>query len=337
MNREHSGDTQKEERNTVTLVVPIYNMEKYLPRCLDSILAQTSQEFEAILVDDGSTDSSGSMCDRFATAHPERIRVLHKPNGGLSSARNAGIDAAQGDFITFPDPDDWLEAEYVETLLQAQREYQADLVCLGHYVDTDVSFTYGYPEMEPILLKGAEGQRNLLLGRKMHGFCWNKLYRMELIRELGLRFSNEMGDREDLFFTYSYLAHCTVTLHDPSRRVYHYYQRRDSSTRRSFDAAQLGTLQAFVRIMDDHRQTDPQLVQAAADELCTEAVNLLWNYENSAVDLPQVREDLILRIRQLLPSYLLSSTFHAGRKFQAILAAISPRLYVLLKNTIHRT
>lgn len=132
-------------------------MERYLPRCLDSILAQTSREFEAILVDDGSTDSSGSLCDRAAAAHPEWIRVVHKPNGGLSSARNAGIDRARGEFITFPDPDDWLEPEYVEALLQAQREYQADLVCLGHYVDTDESYTYGYPEMEPILMKGVEG------------------------------------------------------------------------------------------------------------------------------------------------------------------------------------
>ena len=171
----------------------------------------------------------------------------------------------------------------------------------------------------------------------MHGFCWNKLYRMEIIRERGLRFSNEMGDTEDLFFTYSYLSHCTLTLHDPPRRVYHYYQRRDTSTRRSFAVAQLGTLQTYERIMEEHEQTDPQLVQAAADELCTEAVNLLWNYENSTMDMPHVRVDLIRLIRRLLPGYLLSGTFGVGRKFQTILAAIAPKLYVRLKNTVHRT
>ena len=90
----------------ITLVVPIYNMAQYLPRCVDSLLRQTCRDFEIVLVDDGSTDASGAMCDRYAADHPGHIRVIHKENGGLSSARNAGIDAARGEFVIFPDPDD---------------------------------------------------------------------------------------------------------------------------------------------------------------------------------------------------------------------------------------
>ena len=104
----------------LTLVVPIYNMEKYLARCMDSLLGQSCRDFEIILVDDGSTDSSGTLCDSYAARYPELVRVIHKPNGGPSSARNAGLDAARGEFVTFPDPDDWVEPDYVGSFLRLQ-------------------------------------------------------------------------------------------------------------------------------------------------------------------------------------------------------------------------
>ena len=90
----------------LTLAIPVYNMTPFLPRCMETMLAQTCQDFEILLVDDGSTDNSGQMCDDYAAKHSDFIRVVHKENGGLSSARNAGIDAAKGKYIIFPDPDD---------------------------------------------------------------------------------------------------------------------------------------------------------------------------------------------------------------------------------------
>ena len=183
----------------ITLVVPIYNMAQYLPRCVDSLLRQTCRDFEIVLVDDGSTDASGAMCDRYAADHPGHIRVIHKENGGLSSARNAGIDAARGEFVIFPDPDDWIEPNYVEAFLHHQRLYRADLVCLGHYVDTDDASVPAGSGKETSLLEGADGQRSLLLGPRMQGFSWNKLYRLDIIRRFGLRFPDGMGTTEDLY------------------------------------------------------------------------------------------------------------------------------------------
>ena len=183
----------------VTLVVPVYNMERYLPKCMASLLAQTIRDHEILLIDDGSTDSSSSLCDSYAAAHPGLVRVIHKENGGLSSARNAGIDHAQGEFIVFPDPDDWVESGYVELLLKYQREYQADLVCLGHFIDTDTSSVPAMPDADPILMLGRNGQRGLLLPPGMEGFSWNKLYRLDIIRTYGLRFPEGMGTTEDLW------------------------------------------------------------------------------------------------------------------------------------------
>ena len=118
--------------NRISVIVPVYNVEKYLSRCVDSILGQTFSDLEVILVNDGSKDTSGSICDSYV-AKDTRVRVIHKENGGLSSARNAGIDAAVGEYLAFVDSDDWIEPEMYETMLGLIETYGADLVCAGRY------------------------------------------------------------------------------------------------------------------------------------------------------------------------------------------------------------
>ena len=136
----------------VSVAIPVYNMEQYLPRCMETMLAQTCRDFEILLIDDGSTDGSGEMCDAYAAKHPDFIRVVHKANGGLSSARNAGIDAAKGAYIIFPDPDDWVEPDYVEKLLEYRELYDADLVCTGYYVDTESGCVPAKRDHPPVTL-----------------------------------------------------------------------------------------------------------------------------------------------------------------------------------------
>jgi len=116
----------------VSVIVPVYNVEEYLGRCVDSILAQTYTNLEVILVDDGAKDSSGAICDEYA-ARDARVRVIHKENGGLSSARNAGIDAAKGDWLEFVDSDDWIEPDAVESMLTLALEHRTELVVAGRY------------------------------------------------------------------------------------------------------------------------------------------------------------------------------------------------------------
>ena len=127
----------------ISVIVPVYNVEKYLPRCVDSILSQTYENLEILLVDDGAKDSSGRICDEYAGKDP-RVRVIHKENGGLSSARNAGIDAATGEYLAFVDSDDWIEPETYAHMLKLMEKYGAKLVCAGRY-DVD----------------GATGERNV--------------------------------------------------------------------------------------------------------------------------------------------------------------------------------
>ena len=118
----------------VSIIVPVYNIEKYLSRCVESLREQTYKEIQILLVDDGSTDGSGALCDAFAAEDP-RIQVIHKPNGGLSDARNAGLDAATGEWILFVDGDDYLSADGVQRLLDAAQP-DADFVQF-HYFETE--------------------------------------------------------------------------------------------------------------------------------------------------------------------------------------------------------
>ena len=113
---------------TISIIVPVYNAEKYLHRCVDSILAQTFTDFELLLINDGSKDNSGKICDEYAAKDP-RVRVFHKENGGVSSARNMGLDNAKGEWVTFVDSDDWLVHNIYEKMLHKLVEENADL-CL---------------------------------------------------------------------------------------------------------------------------------------------------------------------------------------------------------------
>ena len=125
----------------ISIIVPVYKVEPYLRKCLDSIVGQTYQKLEIILVDDGSPDSCGAICDAYA-ARDERIRVIHKENGGVASARNAGLDAATGDYIGWVDSDDWIEADMFECLLKGAEDYDADIVVCGRedsYPDHNLS------------------------------------------------------------------------------------------------------------------------------------------------------------------------------------------------------
>ena len=168
------------EQTVISVIVPIYKVEQYLRQCVDSILNQTHSALEVILVDDGSPDGSGKICDEYA-ARDSRVRVIHKKNGGLSDARNAGIDIAQGDYIAFVDSDDWLEPDTYESMLAAMEKYQAKLVCAGRFDNSDETgaCTVGLcPEKEE-LLPAVPLVRKIFHWDHMDAASWDKLYARE--------------------------------------------------------------------------------------------------------------------------------------------------------------
>ena len=228
----------------VNIIVPIYNAQDYLRSCLDFIHAQTWKDFEAWLVDDGSQDGSGEICDEYAKKD-SRFHVIHQENRGVSSARNAGLRAADGDFVCFVDADDWLEPTYLERLIHFINP-GVDLSMCGHCMNDG-----------PICMpRGWNGGNGLMTGDEALAFVvsdrfssvWNKMFRMDRIREMNLTFDSAVSVGEDLLFVFQYLKGCVSGLCYFPERLYHYRQSDDSLSRCVFSASRLSLFDVLDRL-----------------------------------------------------------------------------------------
>lgn len=170
----------------LSVIVPVYNVKDYVERCVDSIINQTYRNLEILIVDDGSTDGSGALCDVLA-GRDGRIRVFHTANGGLSAARNVGIDAASGALIGFVDSDDWIEPDMYEFLYGLMMEYGADISVCGNYFDSSGRSVVQRVTQKPLILGHKEAMDLLGEDKLMKNYAWDKLYRRELF-DGGLRF-----------------------------------------------------------------------------------------------------------------------------------------------------
>lgn len=226
------------EKPTISIIVPVYNVEKYLPECIESILAQTFTDFELILVDDGSPDDCPALCDA-AAEKDARVRVIHQKNGGLSAARNAGLDAARGAWIGFVDSDDYIAPEMYETLYKAVQSTGADLA-LCDYAEVDEAGT-PCPPMHVSLSEGELTGQELLKRASglMVQLAWNKLYCRAIFTQL--RYP-EGKLNEDLFLIPEVCLQIQKAVVVP--KVLYYYVQRSGSimgknkTLRHYDAAE---------------------------------------------------------------------------------------------------
>ena len=217
----------------VSLIIPIYNVSAYLPKLLETTLSQTHTELEIILINDGSTDSSGKICNDYANID-RRIKVINKTNSGVSDARNVGIEASTGDYLVFADGDDYLANDYVEYLLNLCVDYDADIsVCAWSYDDGSRLKKCNYRKREPGLYSGKqEAMRALLTTRLMSSSSCGKMYKRTLFEKI--RFPSGMILYEDDAIMYRLVAQAnSVVIGKESK--YFYRQRNDSASHRPFD------------------------------------------------------------------------------------------------------
>ena len=220
----------------LSYIVPVYKVEKYIRQCVDSILAQTLDECEIILVDDGSPDSCPAICDEYEERYPDKIKVIHKENGGLASARNAGMDIAQGEYIFLIDSDDFLSGDRVKELYAKAKEFDADILQSTYIsVKEDGTEIYNSPnrfETERVY-SHEEMEKEICFSNKKNRviYVWRNLYRREFIEKHHIRFVEEMKMIEDgPFDTLAFLkAERFVAVYIP---VYRYRYRDDSLQRR---------------------------------------------------------------------------------------------------------
>ena len=226
----------------VSVIVPVYNVEQYLPHCIDSILSQTFIDFELLLIDDGSTDDSGKICDEYAEKD-NRIRVFHKENGGVSSARNRGLKEAKGKWVTFVDSDDWLNEKSLENYFT--HNLQKDTLYIQQAKTVTGNVSEYWPSKLPSIriCLNNHFDYNIMNAILLYGTPWGKLYNMEIIKVNSLTFDEHISLHEDHCFYFDYIRFIqNVSL---IANVGYYYRIED----KRFSLSQRGNMPHFQKLI----------------------------------------------------------------------------------------
>ena len=197
--------------STISVIIPVYNVEPYIRQCLDSIINQTYRDLEIILIDDGSPDNCGAICDEYAEKD-ERVTVFHKQNGGVNSARNLGIQKATGEWLAFVDSDDWCELDYYEKFINGIGNTCPDIIQAGgfifEYPDAKCKCVYNF--MKDYLVTDRKDIENLMMDITRIGMPWDKLYRKSFICENNLLFDTSCKSFDDHLFNFQVYDHAKI-------------------------------------------------------------------------------------------------------------------------------
>lgn len=287
----------------ISVIVPVYNVEKYLSRCVNSILAQSFLDFELILIDDGSTDESGRICDEYAEKD-SRIKVFHKKNGGLSSARNEGIEYARGSYISFVDSDDWVSPDYLEYLFLLIKKYDADVVSAAYALTCNTKIDFLSTEKIKVL----NGYSNILqfylkedkLNKKNDFSVWIKLYRKELFDKI--KFPNGKI-YEDNIVNFKILKQCSRYVKS-SKIIYAYFQRPKSITKSKLSEKHLALIETSEQMLALAGE-NKKLIQLCRRKIAMSYFSLLAMYVRYGTDLPDAKiSELVDEYKRIKKDFL---------------------------------
>ncbi len=308
--------------SVVSVIVPVYKVEPYLDRCVQSIVGQTYKNLEIILVDDGSTDNCPAMCDAWA-AKDSRVRVIHKENGGLSSARNAGLEMATGAFLQFTDSDDWLEPEMIAYLVDLAERSEADVVRCGYFE----SYERDEPdcpvgESRCVHPDAADQIIDLMNDGYLSGVVWNKLYRRTVVGNV--RYDPADGCSEDILYNFRVLSKTQKVVYG-DKPLYHYAVRMDSITNDVFKPEAFSIIRAKHIIMGAHKD-DAQVRPYCLKGYLNSAMIVMNNMLSSGQCLeyyPGLRAEIL----NYKWTVWRSSLYGARDKAKMLLLALSAKLY----------
>ena len=243
----------------ISVIIPVYNPGRYLYDCLNSIIGQSYQNLEIILIDDGSTDGSGVVCDEFAQKD-SRIICIHQPNSGVSRARNRGLEIASGDYIHFPDSDDYLELDTYEYLMNLMKIHKCEVVNFEHFVTyPNKEEAHSFPLDRYGLFDVVGAHKQFMSGVQ---FCCNKLFHKKLI--MGANEEDRLFFREDIYRGEDTLfAACAIERAEKiwfdARPLYHYVQSEESACRGKFRKTQLSILKLYEAYEPLYKQKYPEV------------------------------------------------------------------------------
>ncbi len=276
----------------ISIIVPVYNVEKYLEKCIESIKKQTYKNIEIILVDDGSKDNSGKICDQ-AEKKDNRIKVIHKTNGGLSDARNAGLKIAKGDFIGFVDSDDYIKEDMFETLYNLLENYNADISIVSYYEYYKDKLIAVKQSDEVQEFSKIEAIKELLIDNKIQSYAWNKLFKKELFKDLEFPVNKNFEDIATTLLLFERINK-VVLLEDPK----YYYVRRDDSI---IGKKNYKTYKDYLDVIyDKYKYLDGKYKELDLYNAYNFIINMIWVYTIIvAFDL----EDVYKEFEKLFPLF----------------------------------
>ncbi len=312
------------QEKLISIIIPVYNCENTITRCIESIINQTYTNLEIILVDDGSKDRSGAICDNYAKKD-FRIQVIHKPNGGASSARNCGLEVCRGEYIGFVDSDDYIEKTMYEDLLTNMIEQNASIsVCGYRLVYEDKTEDAAYHEQEKTITR--EQLLSDIFHYKFMGVLWNKLFekRLFILKDGTIRFREDIHLCEDVLILTQLVRTCSrIAVND--RILYNYFISSSSLCHRRYDEKKLSILQALNAIVDECRINFPDLLKSANYFSATlKSTAILDLYHNKKENKSQ-----IVLIKKQLKKQCKESDFKT--RLRIILIIFFPVLYKKLR------
>lgn len=315
----------------VSIIVPIYKVEPYLRRCLDSIVNQTYTNLEIILVDDGSPDACPQICDEYA-ARDKRIVVIHKENGGLSDARNAGLDICKGEYISFVDSDDWIDKHFVELLVGCIQNKNAD-IAIGKYKKVynyyeNNKFENKYTPQIEILSNIASVEK--LFGKDEVTFviAWGKIYRKTLFN--GIRFP--VGKLyEDEYITYQLLYKSSRTVY--LKKILYFYFQRAQSIMSLAEKNSLRLLNVRMeRFLFFKKHAEKLIVEKCLRNLCWDILFAWWTFEKKGnVPLFSSSEEILHKYRELTEVYFSTGRLTCGKIIHKFFSKY-PQAYSFYRN-----
>lgn len=314
----------------ISVIVPVYNVENYLTRCVDSILSQTYKNIEILLIDDGSTDASGDICNKYCR-EDSRVSVVHQRNGGLASARNAGIDISTGEYLTFIDSDDYVSSYYIENLVNAIKKFNADL-SISMFINVVDGDEYKALEGSNDLLNAQIEDshmclEDMLYQRGIETSAPGKLYRKELIKDL--RFpSGKLY--EDIMFTTKMIlrSHKIVRIENVD---YFYYQRNNSIQYQKFNERKMDCIWHSRELVSYINNNAPDLLNASYVRYFGGLCNILFQIPEDSYD--KEREFIWNDIKKYRARVLFDKKARFKTKGAALLSyfGMKPMKYIYFK------
>ena len=315
------------DNSLISVIIPVYNTEKYLSRCLDSVINQTYDNLEVLLIDDGSTDNSGRICDEYAE-RDSRIRVIHKENAGQATARNLGLRICKGSYIGFVDSDDWIELTMYADMLTALQENKADFVVCGR---NNVNDDYEIINQLFVYVQGfdmtqEDAVKRFLTYDGIDGSSCDKLFRRKVLE--GLTYPSGYIC-EDLPFIYNSIKNSTIIIHT-GKPLYNYFQRKGSTSHSNYDEKSYGRVLFTAQIKDDVVLCYPQLKEEAEYYY----LHGLFSFLLQLSDLGLSEYNTLLQSIKMT-TVLSNRYLSVMTKIKFILIRI--RLYSFLRNMLRRT